>query len=187
MSASPANEITQLLLAWGNGDQQALEQLAPLIYGELRRLARKHMRHEQRNHLLQTTVLINEAFLRLFECRETQWENRAHFFGMAAKLMRHVLVDYARGHYLARRSGALKRADFDEAALVTEGKGKALMALDDALQDLEKIDSRKCRIVELRFFGGLSVEETADVLHLSSRTVLREWQFSRAWLRKAMR
>ena len=122
MIAPPPNEITQLLLAWGNGDQQALEQLTPLIYSELRHLAHRYMRGEQRNHLLQTTVLINEAFLRLFECRETKWENRVHFFGMAAKLMRHVLVDYARGHNLARRSGAMKRADFDEAALVAEGK-----------------------------------------------------------------
>ncbi len=186
MIAPPTNEITQLLLAWGNGDPQALEQLTPLVYEELRHLARKQMRGEQHNRLLQTTDLLNEAFVRLFECQETRWENRAHFFGLAAKLMRHVLVDYARGHHLARRSGALKRADYDEAALVAAGKSDELIALDDVLRDLEKIDVRKCRIVELRFFGGLSVEETAEVLHLSSRTVQREWQFARAWIRKSL-
>ncbi len=186
MAAPTSKDITQLLLAWGKGDEQALDRLAPLVYNELRHLARIHLKSEGRDNSLQTTDLINDVFLRLIEWRNVGMEGRSHFFGLASKLMRQVLVDHARMRKRLRRGGGAQRISFDETAIVAENMCNEFIALDDALLDLEKIDPRKCRIVEMRYFGGLSVEETAQVLKLSTRTVEREWQLARAWLRKEL-
>ena len=183
---APSAEVTQLLLAWSKGDQSALDQLAPLVYGELRRLAREHMRRENPGHMLQTTALVNEAYLRLVDLKRLQWQNRAQFFGIAAQLMRRILVDYARSRHYQKRGGATRQVSLDEAATVTKGRSAEFIELDDALESLAAIDTRKSRIVELRYFGGLSVKETAEVLHLSPRTVLREWELARAWLHREL-
>ena len=178
--------ITRLLDAAGQGDGVAAEQLLPLVYDELRRLAHQHMRREKPGHTLQTSALVNEAYVRLVDQREIQWEGRAHFFGIAARLMRQILVDRARRRNFAKRGGGAIQVSLNEAMTVAREQSANVIALDDALKNLEKKDQRKSRIVELRFFGGMSVEETAAVLKVSPGTVMREWTFARAWLRNEM-
>ena len=182
----PSSEVTQLLLAWSEGDQTALDQLAPLVYEELRRLAHEYMRRENPGHTLQTTALVNEAYLRLVDLKRLQWQNRAQFFGIAAQLMRRILVDYARARHYQKRGGGARQVSLEEAAVMAKGRSAEFIALDDALESLAAIDPRKSRIVELRYFGGLSVKETAEVLHISPRTVLREGNLARAWLHREL-
>jgi RNA polymerase sigma factor (TIGR02999 family) len=181
-----SQEITQWLVAWSNGDSAALERLIPLVHKELRRLAKRHMRQERRREqhgvTLQTTALVNEAYLRLIGARNVQWESRAHFFAIAARLMRRILVDYARSRNYVKRGGAAQRVSLEDAAVFSAERAPDLVALDDALDALAKIDERKGRVVELRFFGGLSVEETARVLGVSPETVLRDWRLAKSWL-----
>jgi RNA polymerase sigma-70 factor, ECF subfamily len=175
-----------MLLAWRKGDQEALERLTPLVYGELHRMAHRFMRRERAEHTLQTSALINEAYLRLIDCREIEWENRVHFFGIAAHMMRQILIDHARSHDRDKRGGALHKVSFEEAAMVAEERAAELIALDDALTDLAVFDTRKSRLVELRFFGGLTNEEISEVMGMSLRTVEREWRKAKAWLRRAV-
>jgi RNA polymerase sigma factor (TIGR02999 family) len=184
MSEPASHEVTQLLLAWGGGDEEALNKLVPLIHAELHRLARHYMRQERTGHTLQTTALVNEAYLKLVDWRSqnVQWQNRAHFFGVSAQVMRHILVDHARASRYQKRGGGQVNLSLDEALTVSTEKSADLVALDDALKSLARIDERKARIVELRFFGGLSVDETAEVLKISPRTVMRDWSLAQAWL-----
>jgi RNA polymerase sigma factor (TIGR02999 family) len=186
MTRPAPDEVTQLLVAWGNGNQAALEKLMPLVYEELRRLAHHYMRREHPGHTLQTTALVNEAYFRLVDQKHVHWQNRAHFFAISAQLMRRILVDHARGHQYAKRGGGAHKVSLDEGAVVAQEQAADLIALDDALRSLAAIDERKSRIVELRFFGGLSVEETAEALKLSPRTVMREWSMAKAWLYKTV-
>jgi len=176
------NEVTQLLLAWCDGDQNAMEELTPLVYAELHRLAERYMRRERAGHPLQTTALVNEAFVRLIDLRRVRWQNRAHFFGVAAQLMRHILVDFARARLRAERGGYKLQVSLDKAAVAPKERSADFIALDEALKSLAEIDPRRSRMVELRFFGGLSVEETAEALKVSPRTVQREWGLARDWL-----
>jgi len=185
MTLAP-HEVTTLLKKWSDGDERALEQLMPLVHDELHRLAHQHMRREGQGHILQTSALINEAYLRLVDQPQIRWENRNHFFGIAARLMRRILVDDARKRNAAKRGGSLIQAPLDEAATVADEQSANVAALDDALKILETIDARQGQIVELRFFGGLSIEETASVLRVSPGTVMRDWTFARAWLRNEM-
>ena len=181
------NEITQLLKDWSGGDQTALDRLMPLVYDELHRLAHQHMRREHPGHMLQTSALINEAYLRLVEDRpQMPWENRSQFFGIAARLMRRILVDEARKRDSAKRGGGAIQVSLVEATNVSQEQAANVVALDDALKNLEAIDARQSEIVELRFFGGLTIEETAEVLKVSPGTVMRDWTFARAWLRQQM-
>jgi len=184
-SDSP-HELTQLLIAWGNGDEAAREELMPLVYGELHRLAHGYMGKERVDHTLQTSALVNEAYLRLIDQKRVQWQNRAHFFGIAARMMRRILVDYARNRRYAKRGGDAFRVTLDETFIVPEERSAEVLALDHALNSLVEIDARKSQIVELRFFGGLSIEETAEVLQVSPGTVMRDWTLAKAWLRKEM-
>jgi RNA polymerase sigma-70 factor (ECF subfamily) len=177
----PANEITQLLNAWCNGDQDALERLAPVLESELRRLARVYLSKEAPGNVLQPTALVNEAYLRLIEWSTVEWQNRAHFYGVAAKMMRRVLVNQAIAHHRQKRGAGAVLVSLTEAGAEAD-RSADVVALDEALQSLAKFDDRKSRIVELRFFGGLNAEETAEVLGISSRTVHREWDLARAWL-----
>jgi len=185
MSALP-NEITQLLINWSNGDQAALDELIPLVTAELRRLARHYLAQENPGHTLQTSALINEAYIRLIDQQNIAWQNRAHFFGVAAQVMRHILIDHARSYAYAKRGGGARKVPLDEAIIVNDKRSEELVALDDALKDLAVIDPRKSRIIELRFFGGLSIEETAEALKISPITVTREWRSAKAWLRREM-
>ena len=185
MTPSP-NEVTQLLEEWSNGNQAALEKLMPLVYAELRRLAHGYMRHERVGHTLQTSGLVNEACLKLIEQSRVQWQNRGHFFGIAAQIMRRVLVDHARTRQYAKHGGGGHRVSFDDARMFLPERGGDVVALDEALTELAGFDARKSQIVELRFFGGLSIEETADVLQVSPGTVMRDWTLAKAWLRKAI-
>ena len=185
MPALP-QEITQLLASWSQGDKVALDQLVPLVYPELRRLARRHMDRENPAHTLQTSALINEAYLKLVDQQSVEWQNRAHFFAVAAQVMRHILVDHARTRNYAKRGGGAPRLPLDEAAVLTEQRAGQLIALDDALRDLAALDGRKSQIIELRFFGGLSMEETAEVMKISPSTVQREWRAAKAWLHHTM-
>jgi RNA polymerase sigma factor (TIGR02999 family) len=181
--ADPSNlEITQLLVAWNHGDQAALERLTPLVHGELHRLAKRYMAGERKGHILQTTALVNEAYLRLIDWRNVEWQNRAHFFGLAAQIMRRILVDFARAYQSEKRGGDEIRVSLSEAANVPSERSPDLVALDDALQSLEKLDRRQARVVELRFFAGLSMEETAEALKVSLSTVRRDWNMAEAWL-----
>ena len=182
MSTPSAEHVTGMLLAWGQGDEAALEKLMPLVYGELKRLAHHYLKGERAGHVLQTTDLVNEAYLRLIDARRVQWQNRAHFFAMAASLMRRVLVDAARKRNFQKRGGGAMQVSLNEALPLGNQRGADLVALDDALQMLAEFDPRKCRVVELRFFGGLSVKETAEVLRVSQDTVMRDWSLARAWL-----
>ncbi len=182
------HEITRLLADWGNGDQQALEKLAPLVYQELHRLASRYLRQERPGHTLQSTALVNEAYLKLVGQHDVKWQNRAHFFGIASQLIRRILVDYARNRYAAKRGANAPRLSLDEALGVPEAQRDLdILALNDALDDLAKIDPRQSRVVELRFFAGLSVEETAEVLQMSPATVKREWTAAKAWLFREIR
>ncbi|HEY9501358.1 MAG TPA: sigma-70 family RNA polymerase sigma factor [Pyrinomonadaceae bacterium] len=186
MTESP-NEVTQLLVAWGNGDQAALDQLMPLVYSELHRLAHRHIKKERPGHTLQTSALLNEAFLRLVDQRDVQWQGRAHFFSIAAQMMRRILVDYARSRRFAKRGGDAHQVSFDEELVVYRQLSTDVLQLHDALNELANIDERKSKIVELKFFGGLSIEETAEVLGVSPGTVMRDWTLAKAWLRIAMK
>jgi len=187
MSAGSAPDVTQLLANWSQGDQSALEQLMPLVYGELRRLAGAYLRRERSNHTLQSTALVHEAFMRLVQQQDVQWRNRAHFYAIAAQMIRRILVDYARSQHAEKRgSGAIKLA-LDEAMAVPQtGADIDLLGLNDALDRLAELDERQGKIVELRFFAGLSIEETAEVMHLSPASIKREWQTARAWLFREM-
>ncbi|HEX7331640.1 MAG TPA: sigma-70 family RNA polymerase sigma factor [Pyrinomonadaceae bacterium] len=180
-------QITQLLKDWGNGDQDARDQLIPLVYQELHRMAHQHMRKERPGHTLQTSALVHEAFVRLIDQREIHWQNRAHFFGIAAQMMRRILVDHARSRQYAKRGGDASRVSLDEVAIVSEARAADVVALDDALTSLATVDQRKSQVVELRFFGGLSIDETAAVLAVSPGTVMRDWTLAKAWLRREMR
>jgi RNA polymerase sigma factor (TIGR02999 family) len=179
--------ITQLLIQWRNGDQAALNELLPQVYGELRRLANYYLRQERPGHTLQATALVHEAYLRLVDAKEIDWQNRAHFFGIAAVRMRHILVEYARSRQAAKRGGGEYRLSVSEADERAEEPDVNLLALDDALQRLEALDPQKARIVELRYFGGLTIEQTAEVLNISPATVKRDWSMARAWLRTEIR
>jgi RNA polymerase sigma factor (TIGR02999 family) len=181
MSVPESHEVTELLVAWSDGDEQALERLAPLVQAELHRLARRYMSRERGDHLLQTSALINEAYLRLIDWKAARWQNRAHFFGVAAQMMRRILVDFARRRPRAAE-GEARHVSLEDALVIAEERQPDLVALDEALVALAELDERKARVVELRFFGGLSVEETAEVLKLSSITVIREWNKAKAWL-----
>jgi RNA polymerase sigma factor (TIGR02999 family) len=178
-------DATVLLRAWQAGDQGALNELMPLVHDELRRIARACMNGERRGHTLQATALVNEAYLRLVDLTRVDWQNRTHFLAMAARIMRRVLVDLARARQAGKRGGDAVRITFDE-ALVPSDSSVDVMALDDALCELAVLDERKCQVVELRFFGGLSVEETATALQVSTKTVARDWEFARAWLHQQM-
>ena len=184
--ASSSNEITQLLAAWGNGDQNALDQLMPLVYSELHRLAHRHIKRERPGHTLQTSGLLNEAFLRLVEQRDVTWKSRAHFFAIAAQMMRRILVDYARTRRSEKRGGDAHQVSFEEALIVSRERSASILELHDALNELAVIDERKSKVVELKFFGGLSVDEIAEILGVSPGTVMRDWTLSKAWLRLAM-
>ncbi len=184
-SASP-HEVTKLLVDWSNGDTAALDRLMPLVYDELRRLAHHYMSRERPGHTLQTTALVNEAYLRLVNQKNVHWENRAQFFGLAAKLMRHNLTDHARSLAYAKRGGGARKVSLDEAAILSSEQAGDLVALDDALEKLSKEFPRKCRIVELRYFGGMTVEEAAEVLQVSPVTVMRDWNVAKAWLHREL-
>ncbi len=180
--AQNSHEVTQLLIQWSNGDKAALDKLMPLIYEELRQLARHYMNRERVGHTLQTTALVNEAYLRLINRKQVHWQNRAHFFAIAAHLMRSILVDHARSHAYAKRGGGARKISLDEALAVSQQRAADVVALDDALKRLAEIDPQQSRIVELKFFGGLTIEETAEVLALSPATIKREWSTAKAWL-----
>jgi len=182
---SPASpDVTQLLIAWNDGDQAARDRLMSVVYEELHRLARRYMRRESPGHTLQTSALVNEAFLRLVDQRNVHWQNRAHFFGIAAQMMRRILVDYARSRNYAKRGGGARAVSLDEGLIVSEERSAEVVAIHEALEELAKFDARKGQIVELRFFGGLTIEETAEVLGVSPGTVSLDWTTAKAWLRR---
>jgi RNA polymerase sigma factor (TIGR02999 family) len=176
------DDITTLLVAWGRGDEAALEQLIPLVHRELHQIARRCLKGERAGHTLQPTALVNEAYLRLVDVRRMNWHDRTHFFAMSARLMRRVLVDFARSRQYQKRGGGVMKVSLDEAHRVSTERGQDLVALDEALTALSAIDERKARVIEMRFFGGLTAEETAAVLEVSRETVLRDWRLARAWL-----
>jgi RNA polymerase sigma factor (TIGR02999 family) len=183
MSQTPQN-VTQLLIGWGKGDKEALDLLLPLVYDELRRQAARYLRRERAGHTLQTTALIHEAYIRLVDQKRVQWQNRAHFFGIAAQLMRRILVDHARAKKRVKRGGSDVRVSLAESALAVKNPDLDVLALDQALNRLAQLDEQQARVVELRFFSGLSVEETAEVLQISTATVKREWSMAKAWLHR---
>jgi len=182
MSAPLTHEVTRLLKAWTAGDAQALEKLTPLVYQELHRVAQRIMAKERSGHILQTTALVNEVYMRLVDCGQINWQDRAHFFAVSAQLMRRILVDFARSREYQKRGGGVAQLSFDEVASVSNEPDPNLVSLDDALNALAEVDGRKSKVIELRFFGGLSVEETAEVLSVSAQTVMRDWRLARAWL-----
>ena len=183
----PPAQITSLLINWRNGDQAALEQLIPLVHEELRRLARRHMAHERAGHTLQATALVNEAYVRLIDIKQVNWQDRTHFFAMSSRLMRRILVDFARSKGYQKRGGGAHKVSLDEALIITQEPGQDLIALDDALTALAAFDPRKAQVVEMKFFGGLSVEETADALKVSVETVMRDWKFAKVWLLRELK
>jgi RNA polymerase sigma-70 factor, ECF subfamily len=183
---SPGHVVTSLLQAWSAGDEEALTKLTPLVYGELQRRSHRYMANERPGHTLQTTALINEVYLRLVDVRRVAWQDRAHFFAVCARLMRRVLIDFARSKRYQKRGGGSPSVDFDEALQVSADPSTDLVALDDSLKALEALDKRKSEVVELRFFGGLSVEETAEALKVSPETVKRDWKLAKAWLLQEM-
>ena len=187
MYPASSERVSKLLLNWGQGDQGAREALIPLVYDELRRLARRYLRRERPDHTLQSAALVNEAYLRLIRQDQPQWQNRAHFFGVAAQLMRHILVDHARNRAAAKRGAGAPRLTLDPDVALPQTRDVDLVALDDALNQLAILDPQQSRLVELRFFGGLSIEETSVVLSVSPATVKREWATARAWLQREMR
>lgn len=184
--AETSAEITQLLVAWGSGDRAALDQLMPLVYDELRRLAHRYLGRERVGHTLQTSALVNEAWVRLIDADQVNWQNRAHFFGVSAQLMRQVLVDFARSRQSLKRGGQIFRITLGEAEDIAVEKETDLVALEDALNALAALDARQSKVVEMRFFGGLSLEETAEVLKVSPGTVRRDWRMARAWLHREL-
>ena len=185
MNPSP-QQVTQLLIAWGNGDPAARDELMSVVYQELHRLAQHYMRRESPGHTLQTSALVHEAFLRLVDQKDIHWQNRAHFFGIAAQMMRRILVDHARKRHQAKRGGGARPMSLDEGLIVSDERNAEVVALDETLERLAEFDLRKSQIVELRFFGGLSIEETAKVLAVSPGTVMRDWTLAKAWLRREM-
>jgi RNA polymerase sigma factor (TIGR02999 family) len=187
MTPAQTNEITRLLRAWGGGDAEALDRLAPVVFDELRRLSRRYMRRERVGHTLQATALVNEVYLRLVNVTGVDWKDRAHFFAVSAQMMRRILVDSARARASARRRGGIRASsvNFDQIPDLS-GRGSELIALDDALNTLAQMDPRKARVIELRFFGGLSVEETAEVLRISPQSVMRDWKLAKAWLTREL-
>ena len=182
MTAPSARQVTQLLLAWREGEESALEKLTPVVYEELRRLAHRYMAGERAAHTLQTTALVNEAYVRLIDGKQVNWQNRAHFFAVSARLMRRILVDWARSRQSQKRGDQPQQVTLDDALMLTRGRNEDLVALDEALKSLTGVDPRKSQVVEMRFFGGLSVEETAEVLKVSPDTVLRDWRLAKLWL-----
>jgi RNA polymerase sigma factor (TIGR02999 family) len=180
--SSPPHEITQLLAEWSEGNQAALDRLYPLVYNELRRLAHGYLRRERKGHTLQTTALINEAYLRLVDQKHVHWANRSHFFGISAQIMRRILIDHARRYNYSKRGGGAQRISLDEGAVVAKPRARELLLLDEALNSLATIDPRRSQVVELRYFGGLNNEEIAEVLKISENTVMRDWNMARAWL-----
>ena len=182
MDEAPPNEITEQLIAWSKGDEAALETLIPAVYQELRRMADYYLRGEDSGHSLQPTALVHEAYLRLIDQTKVEWQNRAHFFGVAAQMMRRILIDHAKAKHRVKRGGTAVKIVLDENAHFTQERAAELLALDDALRALAIMDERKSRIVELRYFGGLTVEETAQVLGISDKTVMRDWSLAKAWL-----
>ncbi len=187
MATSAHTEVSQLLVEWGRGDKEALGRLMPLVYDELRRLASRNLRRERLDHTLQTTALAHEAYLKLVDQQRANWQNRAQFFAIAAQLMRRILVDYARSHRAAKRGGDYIKLSLDEAAALSDQKSADLLALDEALERLAMLDLRQSRVVELRVFGGLDVEQTAAALGVSPRTVKREWNMARAWIHQQLK
>jgi RNA polymerase sigma factor (TIGR02999 family) len=186
MSEFSTLEVTGLLVAWSDGDDSALEKLIPLVYAELHKQAKRYLKGERQDHTLQTTALVNEAYLRLIDSSKVRWQNRAHFFAVAAQLMRRILVDFARSRNYQKRGGGAQQVSLEQAMVISSEKNEDLVALDDALQSLAVIDERKAKIVEMRFFGGLSVEETAEVLKVSPDTVMRDWRLAKVWLLKEL-
>lgn len=187
MGAPSSSEVTGLLRAWGRGDEEALQKLMPLVYEQLHAAARRYMAHERPGHTLQTTALIHETYLRLVDVRQINWQDRAHFFAICAQLMRRILIDFARSRGYQKRGGAAPHVNFDEAALVTAQPNPNLVALNEALDRLAIVDARKGRVVELRFFGGLGVKETAEVMKVSADTVMRDWKIAKVWLLRELR
>jgi RNA polymerase sigma factor (TIGR02999 family) len=187
MGPAPSSQITCLLKAWAAGDRVALDHLAPLVYAELRRMARRYMAKERLGHSLQPTALVNEAFLRLVEHDKVGWQDRAHFFAVSAQMMRRILVDAARTRGSEKRGGGVVKVDLNESIDALPQRGRELIALDEALDALSQFDERMAKVVELRYFGGLSVEETAEVLKVSAQTVMRDWRLARAWLARQIR
>jgi RNA polymerase sigma factor (TIGR02999 family) len=186
MESPRPGEVTRLLLEWKGGDAAALERLLPLVYAELRRIAARHLRHERPGHTLQPTALVHEAYLRLVSAPELEWRDRAHFFGVAARLMRQILVDHARARQRAKRGGEVRKVSLDEAPEARVTADVDLLALDEALERLAELDPQQSRVVELRYFGGLTIEETAEVVGVSPATVKREWTLAKAWLRREL-
>jgi RNA polymerase sigma factor (TIGR02999 family) len=184
---TPSRHVTDLLIEWGKGDQEALNQLMPLVYDELHRLASRYLRHERAGHTLQTTALVHEAYLKLVDQSHANWQNRVQFFAAAAQMMRRILVDYARNRRAIKRGGDYLRLSLDEAAISSEEKDADLLSLNEALNSLATIDPQQSRVVELRVFGGLTVEETAEALGISPRTVKREWSMAKAWLHRQLK
>lgn len=182
MKSVMPSEITELLNEWSSGDELALESLMPLVYEELRKMARYYMKNKEVGHTLQPTVLIHEVYLKLVKQEKQNWENRTHFFGVASKAMRHILVDYLRNRRYLKRGGDKEKVEFDESIIVSNERAVGLIELDAALTKLSKLNERKSRVVELKYFGGLSNEEIAEVLNVSSKTITRDWQFARSWL-----
>lgn len=186
MTKPAPEEMSQLLRDWSNGDHEALDKLMPVVYQELHRLAHHYMRNERAGHTLQTTALVNEAYMRLADYKRMRWQNRAHFFAVAAQVMRRILVENARSRNYAKRGGAAQQVELEDTAVISAGRAAEVIAVEEALTGLESWDSRKGRIVELRFFGGLTIEETAAVMKLSPTTVQREWRSAKAWLYRAI-
>lgn len=186
MATPSPGEVTRLLLAWSKGEQTALEKLVPLVYQELHRLAKRYMNRERPGHTLQTTALVHEAYFRLIDSKSVKWQNRAHFFAVSAQLMRRILVDFARSRHNLKRGGGTRQLSLNNALTISDEQGMDLVALDDALLALAALDPRQSQVVELKFFGGLSVEETAEVLKVSPGTVRRDWSLARAWLNREL-
>ena len=186
VTKSPAGEVSQLLKDWGDGNESALDRLIPLVYTELRRMAHHQMAKERIGHTLQTTALVNEVYLRLLGTADVAWADRAHFFALSAKLMRRILVDHARGRGRAKRGGQMRKLSLEETPAIPVGPDSNIVAVDDALKSLAAVDARKAKMVELRFFGGFSVEETAKILNVSVSTVMSDWRFAKVWLLREM-
>ncbi len=186
MATPSTHEVTQLLHAWSSGDQQALEKLTPLVYAELHRRARYYVAREEPGHIIQTTALINEVYLRLIDARGATWQDRAHFLAVCARMMRHILTDFARARHYQKRGGAAQQVPFEEHLYVSSEPSTDLVALDDALNGLAAVDPRKSQVVELRFFGGMNVQETAEILKVSAETVKRDWRLAKLWLLREM-
>jgi RNA polymerase sigma-70 factor (ECF subfamily) len=186
MSSTTSVKVTQLLKAWGAGEAGALDKLVPAVHDELRRMARNYMRRERQGHTLQATALVNEAYLRLVDIAEMSWQDRAHFFAVSAQMMRRILVNAAHARHTEKRGGAVPRVNLDDVPMMSDGKAGELVALDDALNALAKFDPRQAEVIELRFFGGLSVEETAEVLKISPRSVKRDWKLAKAWMMREL-